>query len=105
MSDDYWKNKNVFAIDGGKKEEVKEERVKPHDALRQFADMVEVLEEQYGEIEIVAVGLVPELGVTLCGNSETGNDGMMTMLEIGKTAIVMQYLEGVDEEEDDGIIH
>ena len=94
---------NVFSIAGGRKEEMKEERVKPHDALRRFADMIEVLEEQYGEIEIVAVGLVPELGVTLCGNSETGNDGMMTMLEIGKTAIVMQYLEGV--EDDDETIH
>jgi hypothetical protein len=103
MSDDYWKNKNVFAIDGGKKEEAKEERVKPHDALRQFADMLEVLEEQYGEIEVVAVGLVPTLGVTLCGNSLTGNDGMMTMLEIGKTAIVMEYLEGQEDEDDDTV--
>tara|TARA_R110001599_G_scaffold130200_1_gene305251 strand:+ start:78 stop:365 length:288 start_codon:yes stop_codon:yes gene_type:complete len=95
MSDD-----NVFSIAGGKKEE---ERVKPHDALRQFADLLEVMEEQYGEVEIVAVGLVPEIGVTLCGNSLTGNDGMMTMLEIGKTAIVMQYLEG--QEEGDDVIH
>ena len=99
MSDEYWKNKNVFAIDGGKVEE-KEERVKPHDALRQFADMLEVLEEQYGEIEIVAVGLVPTIGVTLCGNSLTGNDGMMTMLEIGKTAIVMEYLEGQEDDDE-----
>lgn len=99
MSDD---KSNVFAIDGGKKEE----RVKPHDALRQFADMLEVLEEQYGEVEIVAVGLVPTIGVTLCGNSLTGNDGMMTMLEIGKTAIVMEYLEGQeDEDEDDPSVH
>ncbi len=99
MSDEYWKNKNVFAIDGGKVEE-KEERIKPHDALRQFADMLEVLEEQYGEIEIVAVGLVPTIGVTLCGNSLTGNDGMMTMLEIGKTAIVMEYLEGQEDDDE-----
>ena len=99
MSDD--DKSNVFAIDGGK--QVKEERVKPHDALRQFADMLEVLEEQYGEIEIVAVGLVPTLGVTFCGNSLTGRDGMMTMLEIGKTAIVMEYLEGQEEEDDDTV--
>ena len=99
MSDD--DKSNVFAIDGGK--QVKEERVKPHDALRQFADMLEVLEEQYGEIEIVAVGLVPTIAVTLCGNSLTGNDGMMTMLEIGKTAIVMEYLEGQEEEDDDTV--
>ena len=98
MSDD---NSNVYAIDGGKKEE----RTKPHDALRQFADMLEVLEEQYGEVEIVAVGLVPTLGVTLCGNSVTGSDGMMTMLEIGKTAIVMEYLEGQGDEDDDSSIH
>ena len=99
MSDD--DKSNVFAIDGGT--QVKEERVKQHDALRQFADMLEVLEEQYGEIEIVAVGLVPTIGVTLCGNSLTGNDGMMTMLEIGKTAIVMEYLEGQEEEDDDTV--
>ena len=92
MSDD----DNVFAIRGGK---VEEERTTSYDALRQFADLLEELENQYGDVEIVAVGLVPELGVTLCGNSETGNDGMMTMLEIGKTAIVMQYLEGVEEDE------
>lgn len=95
MSDD-----NVFSITGGKK---KDERTKPHDALRQFADFLEAMEEQYGEVEIVAVGLVPEIGVTLCGNSLTGNDGMLTMLEIGKTAIVMQYLEG--QEEDDETFH
>mgnify|MGYP007114542473 CR=1 FL=1 len=94
MSDD-----NVYAINGGKKEE----RVKPGDALRQFADMLEALEEQYGEVEIVAVGLVPTIGVTLCGNSLTGNDGMMTMLEIGKTAIVMEYLEGQEDEDDDTV--
>lgn len=99
MSDE---NDNVFAIRGGKVED-KEERTTSYDALRQFADVLEELEKQYGDVEIVAVGLVPELGVTLCGNSETGNDGMMTMLEIGKTAIVMQYLEGV--EEDDDTIH
>ena len=99
MSDE---NDNVFSIRGGKVED-KEERTTSYDALRQFADILEAMEKQYGDVEIVAVGLVPELGVTLCGNSETGNDGMMTMLEIGKTAIVMQYLEGV--EEDDETIH
>jgi len=49
------------------------------------------------------VALIPEIGVALCGNSETGNDGMMTMLEIGKTAIVMQYING--DEYDDPVIH
>jgi hypothetical protein len=30
---------------------------------------------------------------------------MMTMLEIGKTAIVMEYLEGQEDEDDDGTVH
>ena len=54
--------------------------------------MLEEFESQGVEIEVAGVALVPEIGVALCGNSETGNDGMMTMLEIGKTAIIMQYL-------------
>lgn len=86
---------NIFELKAGKPE-----RVKPADALRQFADLLEEMEEIYGEVEVAGVALIPEIGVALCGNSATGNDGLMTMLEIGKTAIVMQYLDGeVDVDE------
>lgn len=79
-------------------------RVKSYDALRQFADLLEEMEETYGDVEVAGVALIPEIGVALCGNSATGNDGLMTMLEIGKTAIVMQYLNG-EEDEDDSTWH
>ena len=103
MSDDDDKT-NVFAIDGGKKEEEKEKPV-AHIELRRFATMLEVLEEEYGHIEMAAVAYVPGIGmIPLAGNSETGRDGMLTMFEIGKTAIVMEYLNGVDED-DDSTVH
>ena len=81
-----------------------EGKVPASEALRQFADLLEEMEEAYGDIEVAGVALVPEIGVALCGNSETGNDGLMTMLEIGKTAIVMQYLNG-DEYDDPTTVH
>ena len=84
---------SVVEFPGGKKGNVPASK-----ALREFADLLEQMEAEYGEIEVAGVALVPEIGVALCGNSETGNDGMMTMLEIGKTAIVMQYLNGDDYE-------
>lgn len=86
---------SVVSFPGGKK------RTPAYEALRQFADLLEEMEAAYGDIEVAAVALVPEIGVALCGNSETGNDGMMTMLEIGKTSIVMQYLNGDYEDEPD----
>lgn len=67
------------------------------EALREFADLIEQMEESYGEVEVAGVALIPEIGVALCGNSTTGNDGMNTMLDIGKTAIIMQYLNGDDD--------
>lgn len=73
------------------------DQVKSYEALRKFADILEELETTYGSVEVAAVALVPEIGVALCGNSETGNDGLMTMLEIGKTAIVMEYLNGTED--------
>jgi len=84
---------------------VKDDRVPADDALSQFAELMGQMEAEYGEVEVVAVALIPEIGVALCGNSETGNDGMMTMLEIGKTAIVMEYLIGVDGSDEDETIH
>jgi hypothetical protein len=84
---------------------VKDDRVPADDALGQFAELMGQMEAEYGEVEVVAVALIPEIGVALCGNSETGNDGMMTMLEIGKTAIVMEYLNGVDGSDEDETIH
>jgi hypothetical protein len=102
MSDDDDKS-NVFAIGGGRKEEEKEKPV-AHVELRRFADMLEALEGEYGHIEMAAVAFVPGIGVIpLAGNSETGRDGMLTMFEIGKTAIVMEYINGVDE--DDETVH
>lgn len=89
---------NIFELKSGKPE-----RVTSYDALRKFADILEEMEETYGEVEIAAVALIPEIGAALCGNSATGNDGLMTMLEIGKTAIVMQYIG--EEETDETIIH
>ena len=87
---------SVIDFPGGKQDE---KRVPASEALRQFADVLEEMEKSYGDIEVAGVALVPEIGVALCGNSETGNDGMMTMLEIGKTAIVMQYLNGDEYDE------
>lgn len=84
---------------------IKDDRVPADDALGQFAELMGQMEAEYGEVEVVAVALIPEIGVALCGNSETGNDGMMTMLEIGKTAIVMEYLNGVDGSDEDETIH
>lgn len=81
----------------------RDDKVPASQALREFADLLEQMEEAYGDIEVAGVALVPEIGVALCGNSETGNDGLMTMLEIGKTAIVMQYLNG--DEDYDTTIH
>ena len=66
-------------------------------ALREFADMSESMDPN-GVVEVAAVALIPEVGVALCGNSETGNDGLNTMLDIGKTAVIMQY---INEEYDD----
>ena len=90
---------SVIDFPGGKSDE----RTRASEALRQFADVIEEMEISYGDIEVAGVALIPEIGVALCGNSETGNDGLMTMLEIGKTAIVMQYLNG--DEYDDPIYH
>ena len=87
---------NIFELKSGKPE-----RVKSYEALRKFADLLEEMEEAYGDVEVAGVALIPEIGVALCGNSETGNDGLMTMLEIGKTAIVMQYINGEEEDIDE----
>ena len=76
-------------------------QISASEALREFADVLEEMEKTYGFIEVVGCALIPEIGVALCGNSDTGNDGMMPMLEIGKTAIVMQYLNGDDYETPD----
>ena len=89
---------SVVEFPGGKREEKS-----ASEALREFADLLEEMEITYGSIEVAGVALIPEIGVALCGNSETGNDGMMTMLEIGKTAIVMQYING--EDYDDPVYH
>jgi len=87
---------SVIEFPGGRKDENKP----ASEALREFADLLEEMELSYGTIEVAGVALIPEIGVALCGNSETGNDGMMSMLEIGKTAIVMSYINGEDEYED-----
>ena len=89
---------SVVEFPGGRKE-----NKSASEALREFADLLEEMEISYGQIEVAGVALIPEIGVALCGNSETGNDGMMTMLEIGKTAIVMQYING--EDYDEPVIH
>ena len=65
-------------------------------ALREFADMIESMDPN-GVVEVAAVALIPEVGVALCGNSETGNDGLNTMLDRGKPAVIMQY---INEEHD-----
>lgn len=90
---------NVFDFPGSKNDE----KVPASQALRDFADLIEEFEISYGDIEVAGVALVPEIGVALCGNSTTGNDGMNTMLDIGKTAIIMQYLN--DGDDYDSTIH
>ena len=85
---------SVIEFPGGKPE-----RIPASTALRQFADTLEQFEVEGVDIEVAGVALVPDIGVALCGNSETGNDGMNTMLDLGKTAIIMQYLnEDYDDE-------
>lgn len=86
---------SVIEFPGGKQEE---EQKSASEVLREFADVLEGMEAEFGFVEVAGVALVPEIGVALAGNSGTGNDGMMTMLEIGKTAIVMQYLNGDEYE-------
>ena len=90
---------SVVSFPGGKKDD----KIPASQVLREFADLLEQMEEAYGDVEVAGCALIPEVGVALCGNSETGNDGLMTMLEIGKTAIVMQYLNG--DEYDDPTVH
>ena len=70
------------------------------EALRAFADLLEEFNDD--TIEVAGVALIQGVGVALCGNSATGNDGLNTMLDIGKTAIIMQY---IGEEDYDGTIH
>jgi len=85
---------SVIEFPGGK-----DARKPASQALREFADLLEEFEKQEIEIEVAGVAMIPELGVALCGNSATGNDGLNTMLDLGKTAIIMQYLN--EEEYDD----
>lgn len=79
-----------------------EDKKSAAESLREFADLLEEMDPS-GVVEVAAVALIPEVGVALCGNSETGNDGLNTMLDIGKTAIVMQYLN--EEYDDDPTYH
>ena len=72
------------------------------ETLREFADLLDEIDPT-GVVEVAAVALVPEIGVALCGNSEAGNDGMNTMFDIGKTAIIMQYIN--EEYDDDFTVH
>jgi len=72
------------------------------EALREFADLLEEMDPD-GVVEVAACALIPEVGVALCGNSETGNDGMNTMFDLGKTAIVMQFLN--EEYDNDFTVH
>ena len=90
---------SVIEFPGGRQEGQK----KAYEALREFADLLEEMEHTMGTVEVAAVAYVPEVGVALCGNSETGNDGLNMMFDLGKTAVVMQYLDG--EYEDDPTIH
>jgi hypothetical protein len=69
------------------------------EALRKFADLIEEFEIGGLEVEVAGVALIPDVGVALCSNSETGNDGLNTMLDIGKMNIIMQYMN--EQEYDD----
>lgn len=91
---------SIVAFPGGKRDEL----VPASQALRDFADLIEKFEEEGIEVEVAAVSLVPGVGVALCGNSQTGNDGLNTMLDLGKTAIIMQYLNEGDYD-DDPVFH
>ena len=86
---------SVIEFPGGKQDD----RVPASQALREFADLIEQFEMEGMDVEVAGVAMIPDLGVALCGNSETGNDGLNTMLDLGKTAIIMQYLnEDYDNE-------
>jgi len=89
---------SVIEVPGGK-----QERTSASEALRKFADLLEEFEINGVDVEVAGVALVPDIGVALCGNSETGNDGLNTMLDLGKTAIIMQYLNEEYEDEDNTI--
>jgi hypothetical protein len=84
----------VIEFPGGKQDD----RTPASQALREFADLLEQFEVGGVDVEVAGVALVPDLGVALCGNSATGNDGLNTMLDLGKTAIVMQYMNEEDDE-------
>jgi hypothetical protein len=84
----------VIEFPGGKQDD----RTPASQALREFADLLEQFEVEGVDVEVAGVALVPDLGVALCGNSATGNDGLNTMLDLGKTAIVMKYMNEEDDE-------
>lgn len=90
---------SVIEFPGGKQDD----RVPASQALREFADLIEQFEMEGVDVEVAGVAMIPDLGVALCGNSETGNDGLNTMLDLGKTAIIMQYLN--EDYDDDQTIH
>ena len=93
---------SLVQFPGGKKDD--DDRVPASQVLRDFADLLEQFENEGVTVEVAGVALVPDVGVALCGNSETGNDGLNTMLDLGKTAIIMQYLnEG--EYDDEPTLH
>lgn len=72
------------------------------EALREFAELLDEMDPE-GVVEVAACALIPEIGVALCGNSETGNDGMNTMFDLGKTAIIMQFIN--EEYDHDFTVH
>ena len=90
---------SVIEFPGGKQDD----RIPASQALREFADLIEQFEAEGVDVEVAGVAMIPDLGVALCGNSETGNDGLNTMLDLGKTAIIMQYLN--EDYDDDQTIH
>ena len=90
---------SVIEFPGGKNDD----RLPASQALREFADLIEQFEMEGLDVEVAGVAMIPDLGVALCGNSETGNDGLNTMLDLGKTAIIMQYLN--EDYDNDPTIH
>jgi len=94
---------SIVSFPGGKKDE---EMKAGSQVLREFADLLEQFETGAEvHVEVAGVALVPDLGVALCGNSETGNDGLNTMLDLGKTAIIAQYLNDGEYEDEPPVVH
>lgn len=85
-----------------------EDQPKGSELLREMADFLEGFEKEGMDAEVAAVALVDGLPAPVIGkNCVTGNDGAITMFNVGATALTMLYLGMVEggEDNDGGTVH